>query len=79
MAVNQMVPVIFAGVNGYIDNVPVYRIERWEAEFLAHLKINELELMDALDMGGAISKGLEAKLRAVIRTFTQSFLGKQME
>ncbi|KAK7583487.1 hypothetical protein V3481_012775 [Fusarium oxysporum f. sp. vasinfectum] len=79
MAVNQMVPVIFAGVNGYIDNVPVYRIERWEAEFLAHLKINELELMDALDMGGKISKGLKAKLRAVIRTFTQSFLGKQME
>ncbi|KAG7424643.1 ATP synthase subunit alpha [Fusarium oxysporum f. sp. raphani] len=79
MAVNQMVPVIFAGVNGYIDNVPVYRIERWEAEFLAHLKINELELMDALDMAGKISKGLKAKLRAVIRTFTQSFLGKQME
>ncbi|KAH7231754.1 ATP synthase subunit alpha [Fusarium redolens] len=75
MAVNQMVPVIFAGVNGYIDKVPVYRIERWETEFLAHLKINELELMAALDMGGTISKGLKAKLRAVIRTFTQSFLG----
>ncbi|KAJ3454173.1 hypothetical protein MRS44_018067 [Fusarium solani] len=75
MAVNQIVPVIFAGVNGYIDNVPVYRILRWEAEFLAHLKVNELELMAALDTGGTISKDLNVKLRAVIRSFTQSFLG----
>ncbi|KAM5353312.1 hypothetical protein ACJZ2D_016785 [Fusarium nematophilum] len=75
MAANQMVPVTFAGVNGYIDNVPVHRILRWEAEFLAHLKVNELELMAALDTGGTISKDLNVKLRAVIRSFTQSFLG----
>lgn len=75
MAVNQIVPVIFAGVNGYIDNVPVYRILQWEAEFLAHLKVNELELMAALDTGGTISKDLNVKLRAVIRSFTQTFLG----
>ncbi|KAH6973252.1 ATP synthase subunit alpha [Ilyonectria destructans] len=66
MAVNEIVPLIFAGVNGYIDNAPVYRILRWEAEFMAHLKINGSELMAALDTVGTISKDLEAKLRVVI-------------
>ncbi|KAH6869825.1 P-loop containing nucleoside triphosphate hydrolase protein [Thelonectria olida] len=75
MAVNEIVPLIFAGVNGYIDNVPVYRILRWEAEFLAYLKINESELMAALNTIETISKDLEAKLRVVIRAFTKSFLG----
>ncbi|KAH6976690.1 P-loop containing nucleoside triphosphate hydrolase protein [Ilyonectria destructans] len=75
MAVNEIVPLIFAGVNGYIDNVPVYRIPRWEAEFMAHLKIDGSELMAALDTVETISKDLEAKLRVVIRNFTQSFLG----
>lgn len=75
MAVNEIVPLIFAGVNGYIDNAPVYRILRWEAEFMAHLKIDGSELMAALDTVETISKDLEAELRVVIRNFAQSFLG----
>ncbi|KAI5455864.1 P-loop containing nucleoside triphosphate hydrolase protein [Mariannaea sp. PMI_226] len=73
MAVNEIVPLIFAGVNGYIDSVPVDRILRWKAEFLAYLKINESELMAALNTVETINKDLEAKLRVVIRTFTQNF------
>ncbi|EAA36409.1 ATP synthase subunit alpha, mitochondrial [Neurospora crassa] len=75
MAVNEMVPLIFAGVNGFLDSVPVAKILQWEADFLAHLKTNEPEIMATIDKEGAISKDLEAKLRDVIQTFTKSFLG----
>ncbi|EGO53157.1 mitochondrial ATPase alpha-subunit [Neurospora tetrasperma FGSC 2508] len=75
MAVNEMVPLIFAGVNGFLDTVPVAKILQWEADFLAHLKTNEPEIMATIDKEGAISKDLEAKLRDVIQTFTKSFLG----
>lgn len=74
MAVNEMVPLIFAGVNGYLDNVPVAKILQWEADFLGHLKTNESDIMATIDKEGAISKDLEAKLRDVIQTFTKSFL-----
>lgn len=75
MAVNEMVPLIFAGVNGYLDSVPVNRILEWEADFLAHLKTNEADLMAAIDKEGAISKELDARLRDVIQNFTKTFLG----
>ncbi|KAK0754260.1 P-loop containing nucleoside triphosphate hydrolase protein [Schizothecium vesticola] len=74
MAVNEMVPLIFAGVNGYLDGVPVAKILQWEADFLGHLKTNEADIMTTIDKEGALSKDLEAKLRDVIQTFTKSFL-----
>jgi F-type H+-transporting ATPase subunit alpha len=75
MAVNEMVPLIFAGVNGFLDQVPVAKILQWESDFLAHLKTNEAELIATIEKEGAISKELEARLRDVISTFTKSFLG----
>lgn len=75
MAVNEMVPLIFAGVNGYLDSVPVSKILQWEADFLAHLKTNEQDIVATIDKEGALSKELEAKLRDVISSFTKNFLG----
>ncbi|KAI0600364.1 P-loop containing nucleoside triphosphate hydrolase protein [Biscogniauxia sp. FL1348] len=74
MAVNEMVPLIFAGVNGFLDQVPVAKILQWESDFLGHLKTNETELLATIDKEGALSKELEQKLRDVITSFTKSFL-----
>merc|ERR1712080_523399 len=45
MAVNEMVPLIFAGINGYLDNIPVAKILQWETEFLSHLRASETEFL----------------------------------
>ncbi|TLD31585.1 hypothetical protein PspLS_01927 [Pyricularia sp. CBS 133598] len=74
MAVNEMVPLIFAGVNGFLDNVPVAKILQWEADFLSHLKTNESDLLATIEKEGAISKDLEARLRDVVGSFTKSFI-----
>jgi len=74
MAVNEMVPLIYAGINGILDKVPVNKILQWESDFLAHLKSNESELLSTIDREGALSKDLESKLRDVATNFTKSFL-----
>ncbi|KAL5121250.1 Alpha subunit of the F1 sector of mitochondrial F1F0 ATP synthase [Pleosporales sp. CAS-2024a] len=74
MAVNEMVPLIFAGVNGLLDSVPVNKILQWEADFLAHLRSNESGILEAIDREGALSKDLESKLREVATSFTKQFL-----
>ncbi|KAI5866994.1 P-loop containing nucleoside triphosphate hydrolase protein [Durotheca rogersii] len=74
MAVNEMVPLIFAGVNGFLDQVPVAKVLQWESDFLAHLKTNESDLLATIDKEGALSKDLEQRLRDVITTFTKSFI-----
>lgn len=73
MAVNEMVPLIFAGVNGHLDSVPVAKILQWEADFLAHLKTNESDLLATIDKEGALSKETEGRLKDVIISFTKSF------
>jgi len=74
MAVNEMVPLIYAGINGLLDSVPVSKILQWEADFLAHLRSNETDMLNQIDREGALSKDLEAKLREVAQSFTKSFV-----
>ncbi|SZF05010.1 unnamed protein product [Blumeria hordei] len=73
MAVNEMVPLIYAGVNGHLDTVPVNKILQWESDFISHLRTSEPEILATIDKEGALSKDLEAKLKSIITTFTKSF------
>ncbi|KUI57536.1 ATP synthase subunit alpha, mitochondrial [Cytospora mali] len=74
MAVNEMVPLIYAGVNGFLDAIPVNKILQWEADFLSHLKTNESDLLATIEKEGALSKDLEARLKDVTQSFIKSFL-----
>jgi F-type H+-transporting ATPase subunit alpha len=74
MAVNEMVPLIYAGINGLLDSVPVNKILQWEADFLAHLRSNESDMLAQIDREGALSKDLESKLKEVAQSFTKSFV-----
>ncbi|ESZ94330.1 putative ATP synthase subunit alpha, mitochondrial [Sclerotinia borealis F-4128] len=74
MAVNEMVPLIYAGVNGHLDTVPVSKVLQWEADFISHLRTNESDLLATIDKEGALSKDLEAKLKDIVVSFTKSFV-----
>jgi len=73
MAVNEMVPLIFAGINGYLDNVPVAKILQWESDFLSHLRTNETGFLEKLQSEGALSKELEAQVKDIVTKFTKNF------
>lgn len=73
MAVNEMVPLIYAGINGHLDSVPVAKILQWEADFLSHLKSDNADLLNQIQSEGALSKDLEQKLKDVIISFTKNF------
>ncbi|KAF3391454.1 hypothetical protein F1880_007831 [Penicillium rolfsii] len=73
MAVSEMVPLIFAGVNGLLDSIPVAKILTWESDLLAHLKSSHPEIQQTIEKEGQVSKELEAKLKEVIGAFNSSF------
>ncbi|KAK2758708.1 Alpha subunit of the F1 sector of mitochondrial F1F0 ATP synthase [Arachnomyces sp. PD_36] len=73
MAVNEMVPLIYAGINGLLDGIPVNKILQWEQDILAHLKSNEPEILAKIDKEGQLSKELEAQIKDVIVAFNKSF------
>jgi F-type H+-transporting ATPase subunit alpha len=73
MGVSEMVPLIFAGVNGHLDSIPVAKIEKWEEDYTAYLKSNKAEVLKTIDKEGQLSKDLEAKLKDIIVEFNKSF------
>lgn len=73
MAAEEMVPIIFAGVNGFLDEIAVDRLAEFEESYLSHLKSNEPDLIEAVREKGEFSKEQLDKLRSVTESFAASF------
>jgi len=73
LAAEEQVPLIYAGVNGFLDDVALDRLAEFEESFASHLKSNEPEILDAIREKGELSKELLEKLRATTESFVASF------
>lgn len=73
LASEEQVPLIYAGVNGYLDNLPVADIGKFESEFLSHLKSSHSEILEAIKTEGKLSDELLAKLKSATESFVSNF------
>ena len=64
---------IFAGTNGYLDNVPTDQVTRYEAEMLSFLRSNHADVLKEIrekkDLTDTAKDGLKAALEAFGKTF----------
>lgn len=73
MAAEEQVPVIFAGVNGFLDEIPISRIGEFEESFLSSLKSNQPELIEAIKIRGELTKEELASLKSATEAFVATF------
>ena len=72
---------IFAGTEGYLDDMPVNRIGPFEQALLADLRGNRQDLLDDItnndrDVAGRkADKDLNAKIRSIIENVKNTFAG----
>jgi F-type H+-transporting ATPase subunit alpha len=71
MAVADQVLSIFAGVSGFLDDVPVNKISRFEEDLLYYVAQNHPEVKKELATKGKIDDALAAQLKQIITTFKQ--------
>ena len=71
--VEEQVVAIFAGVNGYLDNVDVDQVTRYEASLMDDVRANGIDILTAIREEKDISKDTETKLRAFVENFTKAF------
>jgi F-type H+-transporting ATPase subunit alpha len=70
----EIVCVIFAGTNGYLDKVDVKQVGRYEAGLLKHLRGKHVDLLDDITNNDRKVKGeLEEKVRAALDAFAADF------
>ncbi|MFA7638406.1 MAG: F0F1 ATP synthase subunit alpha [Parvibaculum sp.] len=73
LKVEEQVVVIYAGVNGYLDALPVSEVGRFEQEFLRNIRSSHADILDAIRNEKQISNDTEAKLKAAVEAFSKSF------
>ncbi|MDP6565550.1 MAG: F0F1 ATP synthase subunit alpha [Alphaproteobacteria bacterium] len=73
MMVEEQVVAIYAGVRGYLDNIEVAAIGRFEVELLNEVREKHGDILAAIRDSGELSEDTDKKLAGVMDEFTKKF------
>ena len=74
----EQVVALFEGVNGYLDDIPVPQIQRFQDELREYMRTDESVLAKIRETGD-LDEETEQKLRDEIEKFTKSFVVQEEE
>jgi F-type H+-transporting ATPase subunit alpha len=69
----EQVVSIYAGVNGYLDPLPVNKVRTFEDGLLRFMRDKHADILDAIRSEKAISDTMMPKLKAAVDTYAKSF------
>jgi F-type H+-transporting ATPase subunit alpha len=73
MPVEDQVLLIFAGTNGFLDDIPVPSIRKFEKDFVKYLRDKKEDLRKELREKRVIDDDLRAKIGNAIEEFKKTF------
>ncbi len=73
LKMEEQVCLIYSGVNGYLDALPVGRIKAYEDGLLALLRTSHGDILEAIRSSRDLSDDTAGKLKAVVEGYTKSF------
>jgi len=73
LKIEEQVCVIYAGVNGYLDALPVNRIRAYEDGLLALLRSTHADLLEAIRSSKDLSDDSAAKLKSLVESYSKNF------
>jgi F-type H+-transporting ATPase subunit alpha len=73
MPVQDQVMVIFTAVNGYLDDLPVERISKFEEDFLKFMHSSKPEIGKEIAEKGEMTGDLIEQIKAAIVEFKKMF------
>jgi len=77
MPVEEQVVIIYAVTNGYLDDIPVSNIRRFEKELLSYCRSSYRDLLDDIVEVGKMTDEIEEPLKEVITEFVDTFSIKE--
>ena len=73
MSVQNQVAIIFAGVNGYMDEIDIDKISDYERDMLEYLSVNHQSILDSIVEKGKIEEAVETELKEGLEAFSSTF------
>ena len=75
----QEVVSIYAGVNGYLDNVKIEDVSKYEAALQESIKLEGSTILSDIEKTKDLSEDLKKRLDAFVEEFTKKFVGDDAE
>jgi F-type H+/Na+-transporting ATPase subunit alpha len=72
--VEKQVVIIYAVTNGFLDEMPVPQIRKWENDFLDYLDASHPKILDDIRTKKALDDDLTNRLKSAITAFGQMFV-----
>ncbi len=76
--VEDQVISIWVGGNGYLDDIPVEDVRRFEQELLEFMRTRKPEVGKAIVKGGALSDDVTEQLKAAVEEFREGFQSSEV-
>ena len=73
ISTNEQVVLLFAGVNGYMDDIAVNQIGDFEEGLLNHIRNNYIQILETITSTKSLDEETEATLKSAVEEFTASF------
>lgn len=74
MPVEEQVVAIYAGVKGYLDELPINEVNRFEQAALKAIRLEQSDILDSIRKEKAITEKTEEKLHAFFKNFVKIFV-----
>jgi F-type H+-transporting ATPase subunit alpha len=76
LTINKQVTILYAGVNGYLDDIDAADVVKFEQEFHAYIEQKYSNILDDISAKLKIDDEIEANLKAAIEEFKTVFTAK---
>src|SRR5205085_364969 len=73
LKMEEQVVVIYAGVNGYLDPLPVNRIKAFEDGLLAHVRAKHADILDTIRSSNDLNDATAGKLKSAVDGYAKTF------
>ena len=72
--VEKQVAIIYATTNGFLDDVPVPQVRKWERDFITFLDASHADLLNDIKTKKTLDDALTGRLKAAIESFKPRFV-----
>ena len=69
MTVAEQVISVFSGVKGYLDDVDLGKIKRFEKDIIEKVKNDKPEIIEAIQSSGKLEEDTENQLKQIIEEY----------
>ncbi len=76
LSMEEQVVVLYAGMNGYVDELEIADLGRYEREMMAFMKSRHAAILEGMRTTGALAADAEAALKAALSEFGKQFSSK---